>query len=155
MQQPHGLRSGDETNFSTSTTSMLGCKKGSLVEAAGRPVVQFQKEERGDDGFPDLDERLHKGHGQKLVLRAAKATTAHRKTSPANHKVQRAERWRAPTTHPEIPGISVTSRPWLKIGFTVTWKNGASTKHSRSRPRKGHLRRNFRPINTCKHKPTR
>lgn len=54
------------------------------------------------------------------------------------------------TSHPSIPGTSVTSSPRVKIGLTVIWKYGGSTKHNRTRPRKGHLRRNFTPIRTYK-----
>lgn len=58
------------------------------------------------------------------------------------------------TSHPSIPGTSVTSSPRVKIGLTVIWKYGGSTKHNRTRPRKGHLRRNFTPIRTYKRKIT-
>ena len=54
------------------------------------------------------------------------------------------------TSHPSIPGRSVTSSPCVKMGFTVIWKYGGSAKHIRRRPRKGHCRRNFTPIKTCK-----
>lgn len=56
------------------------------------------------------------------------------------------------TSHPEIPGSSVTSTPCPNIGFTVIWKYGGSAKHSLTRPINGHCRRNFTPTKTYKKK---
>lgn len=49
------------------------------------------------------------------------------------------------TSHPEIPGISVTSSPCPNMGFTVIWKYGGSAKHILTRLINGHCRRNLTP----------
>ena len=54
------------------------------------------------------------------------------------------------TSHPAIPGSSVTSRPCVKMGLTVIWKYGGSAKHNRIRPRCGQSRRNFTPTRTLR-----
>lgn len=54
------------------------------------------------------------------------------------------------TSHPAIPGSSVTSRPCVKIGLTVIWKYGGSAKHNRIRPRYGQSRRNLTPTRTLR-----
>lgn len=60
--------------------------------------------------------------------------------------------WYKLTSHPAMPGTSVTSSPWLKRGLMVIWKYGGSAKHTRKRLMKGHPRMNFNPIKTYKRK---
>lgn len=78
-----------------------------------------------------------------------------RKVERERMRIQEASRyniWNIITSHPAIPGSSVTSSPWVKIGFTVIWKYGGSAKHTLKRPMNGQFRINFTPIKTCKGK---